>query len=31
MEVLRKANVHSGDIWRLMKNQTCKKDLAEKN
>ena len=30
MAVLRKANFHSVDIWRLMKNQSCKKDQGEK-
>ena len=30
MEVLRKANFHSVDICRLMKNQLYKKDQGEK-
>ena len=30
MAVLRKANFHSVDICRLMKNQSCKKRLRRK-
>ena len=30
MAVLRKANFHSVDICRLMKNQSCKKNQEEK-
>ena len=30
MEVLRKANFHSVDICRLIKNQSYKKDQGEK-
>ena len=31
MAVLRKANFHSVDICRFMKNQSCKKKIKEKN
>ena len=29
MAVLGKANFHTADIWRLKKNQLCKKDQGE--
>ena len=30
MAVLRKANFHLVDIWRMMKNQSCKRRLRRK-